>query len=42
MISVSVSDLERAIEWYRDVLGFELVYKLDKYGWGEMATAAST
>jgi CreA protein len=37
-ISVGVSDVERAIEWYKDVLGFELVYKLDKYGWCEMST----
>ena len=38
-ISVNVSDLERAIEWYQDVLGLELVYKLDQYGWCELATA---
>jgi CreA protein len=37
-ISVGVSDLESAIEWYKDVLGFELVYKLDQYGWCELAT----
>jgi catechol 2,3-dioxygenase-like lactoylglutathione lyase family enzyme len=39
VISIGVSDLDRAIEWYRDVLGLELVYKLDQYGWCEMATA---
>jgi catechol 2,3-dioxygenase-like lactoylglutathione lyase family enzyme len=38
-ISINVSDLERAIEWYQDVLGLELVYKLDQHGWCEMATA---
>ena len=38
VISVGVSDFERAIEWYQDVLGFELVYKLDQYGWCEMST----
>jgi len=38
-ISINVSDLERAIEWYQDVLGLELVYKLDQYGWCELATA---
>lgn len=38
-ISVSVSDLDRAIEWYKDVLGLELVYKLDKHGWCEMSSA---
>jgi CreA protein len=39
VISVNVSDLEKAIEWYQDALGLELVYKLDQYGWCEMATA---
>ena len=39
VISVGVSDFERSVEWYKDVLGLELVYKLDQYGWGEMATA---
>src|SRR4029450_4838698 len=37
-ISGSVSDLERAIAWYRDLLGFELIYKLDDMGWCEMRT----
>jgi CreA protein len=39
VISVGVSDLDKAIEWYGDVLGLELVYKLDQHGWCEMATA---
>jgi catechol 2,3-dioxygenase-like lactoylglutathione lyase family enzyme len=38
-ISIGVSDLDRAIEWYKDALGLELVYKLDQYGWCEMSTA---
>jgi CreA protein len=38
-IAINVSDLERAIEWYGDVLGLELVYKLDQHGWCEMSTA---
>jgi predicted enzyme related to lactoylglutathione lyase len=38
-ISVRVSDLDRAIEWYRDTLGFELAYKLDDMGWCELKTA---
>jgi CreA protein len=36
VISIGVSNLERSIDWYRDMLGFELVYKLDEYGWGEV------
>lgn len=39
VISIGVSDLERAIEWYKDALGLELVYKLEQYGWCEMSTA---
>jgi catechol 2,3-dioxygenase-like lactoylglutathione lyase family enzyme len=38
-ISVGVSDLDKAIDWYNDVLGLELVYKLDQHGWCEMSTA---
>jgi CreA protein len=37
-ISCSVSDLERAIAWYRDLLGFELIYKLEDMGWCELRT----
>jgi CreA protein len=38
-LSVGVSDMEKAIEWYQDVLGLELVYKHEQYGWCEMSTA---
>ena len=38
-IAVNVADLDRAIAWYRNALGFELLYKLDEYGWCEVATA---
>ena len=31
-----VSDLERSIAWYRDVLGFEMLYKMDEMAWCEM------
>jgi catechol 2,3-dioxygenase-like lactoylglutathione lyase family enzyme len=36
VISVSVSDLEASIAWYQEMLGFELTYKLDEYGWAEV------
>src|SRR6187431_1258588 len=39
-ISCSVSDLEPAIAWYRDLLGFELIYKLDDMGWCELRGAS--
>jgi catechol 2,3-dioxygenase-like lactoylglutathione lyase family enzyme len=38
VISVGVSDLERSIEWYREMLGFQVIYKLDDYGWCEVAS----
>jgi CreA protein len=38
VISVNVSDFGRSLEWYRDVLGFELLYRMDHIGWGEVKT----
>jgi CreA protein len=37
-ISVNVSDFAAAVEWYKQALGFELIYSLDQYGWGEVKT----
>jgi catechol 2,3-dioxygenase-like lactoylglutathione lyase family enzyme len=37
-ISVGVTDYDRSLAWYRDVLGFELVYELAEYGWCELRT----
>ena len=36
--SLGVKDMGRAIEWYTDVLGFELEYRMDEMGWCEMKT----
>jgi predicted enzyme related to lactoylglutathione lyase len=36
--SMGVTDLDRAIAWYGDVLGFELLYRVDEIGWCEMKT----
>jgi CreA protein len=38
VISVNVSNFDAAVDWYREALGFELVYRLDQYGWGEVQT----
>jgi lactoylglutathione lyase len=38
VVSVGVSDYDRALAWYRDVLGFELHYELPDYGWCELKT----
>lgn len=34
--ALECADIDKAIAWYKDVLGFELIYKLDQMGWGEM------
>jgi predicted enzyme related to lactoylglutathione lyase len=39
VISVNVSNLERSLEWYREALGFTEIYRMDEYGWAEVATA---
>ena len=38
VISVSVSDYDRSLAWYREVLGFDLDYELKEYGWCELTT----
>ena len=35
-IAVNVTDFEASIEWYRKAFGFELIYKLDDWGWAEL------
>jgi catechol 2,3-dioxygenase-like lactoylglutathione lyase family enzyme len=37
-ISVNVSDLQRSIDWYREVLGFAVEYRMDEIGWCELTT----
>ena len=36
--ALEVSDLERALGWYSDALGFEVVHRLDAWGWAELST----
>jgi len=36
--SLQVTNLDRSIAWYRDVLGFNLLYKVDEIAWAEMGT----
>lgn len=38
VISVNVSDFDAAVDWYTKALGFELEYRMDDYGWGELRT----
>jgi CreA protein len=37
-VAVNVTEIDRSIEWYRDAFGFELIYKLDDWGWCELST----
>ncbi len=36
--ALQVADMDKAIAWYTEVLGFELLYKLDEMGWAEVRT----
>lgn len=37
--SMQVTDLDKAIKWYTDMLGFKVQYRLDDMGWAEMETS---
>ncbi len=37
--AMAVTDLDRSIAWYRDVLGFDLLYRLEDNAWCELKTA---
>ena len=39
VISVNVSDLDRSIAWWGEMLGFEPTYVMQEYGWCELATS---
>jgi catechol 2,3-dioxygenase-like lactoylglutathione lyase family enzyme len=39
VISVNVSDLERSIAWWGEMLGFEPSYVMKEYGWCELTTS---
>ena len=36
--ALGVRDLQASIAWYRDVLGFELLYEAGEMGWCELQT----
>jgi len=38
-LSLSVSNLDEAIDWYQKTLGFELKYRLDDIGWCELGSS---
>ncbi|MEU4195082.1 VOC family protein [Kribbella sp. NPDC026611] len=36
--ALEVSDLERSLQWYAQALGFEVVRRLESWGWAELST----
>lgn len=38
-LSLPVSNLDEAIDWYQKTLGFELKYRLDDVGWCELGSS---
>ncbi|MBI5155315.1 VOC family protein [Candidatus Poribacteria bacterium] len=39
--TLGVSDIQRSIAWFRDVLGFELLYHIEDKGWCEFQSPAA-
>lgn len=39
--SIRVTSLDRAIPWYRDVLGMTLLYRIDDIAWCELSTGVA-
>ncbi len=37
-IATQVADLDHAIAWYAEMLGCEVIYKLDEMGWAEVSS----
>lgn len=37
-LAISVRDRHASADWYRDMLGFELIHHIDEAGWSEMQT----
>lgn len=38
-VSLPVSNLDKAIDWYQRVLGYELLYRMDDLGWCELKSS---
>ncbi|EQC52621.1 VOC family protein [Bacteriovorax sp. DB6_IX] len=39
--ALSVKDLNKAIDWYNKVLGFETLYVINDQGWAELSTSVN-
>ena len=36
--ALEVADLEQSLRWYEQALGFEVVHRLESWGWAELST----
>ncbi len=41
-LSIPVKDLDTSIGWYTEVLGFQLLYRVDDIGWCELQSSPSS
>jgi catechol 2,3-dioxygenase-like lactoylglutathione lyase family enzyme len=39
--ALEVSDYAKGLAWYRDVLGFEVVFELESWGWAQLQSPVS-
>lgn len=39
--SMGVTSLDKSIAWYRDVLGFSLLYRMEEIAWCELSTGVA-
>ncbi len=39
--ALSVSDYGKALAWYRDVLGLDVVFELESWGWAQLQSPVS-
>jgi catechol 2,3-dioxygenase-like lactoylglutathione lyase family enzyme len=39
--SMGVTNFDRSIAWYRDVLGFTLLYRMEEMAWCELSTGVA-
>ncbi len=37
-IAIEIKNLDAALAWYQNVLGFQMLYRVDEIGWAEVAT----
>ena len=40
-LSSSVTDLDASITWFKEMLGFEVVFSVDEVGWAELSSPAA-